>query len=96
MVTQRSFLVRGTRFAVGQAADLWVCVAPNGAIASVQLKGSSGEARFDQFALNWARQADVSHWVTKRQKQSSCGSVRVEIGRGKQRQIESGIDTALG
>ena len=96
LTTTRSFLIRGQHFAVGQAASLKVCVSPDGAIASVELLRSSGEPGFDEFALEWARQADVSQWVRKDQQAESCGSVRVEIGRGAQPRLDRGADNALG
>lgn len=94
--TTRSFLIRGQHFAVGQSASLKVCVSPDGAIASVELLRSSGEPGFDEFALVWARQADVSQWVRKDQQVESCGSVRVEIGRGARPRLDRGADNALG
>ena len=94
--TTRSFLIRGEHFAVGQSASLKVCLSPDGAIASVELLRSSGEPGFDEFALVWARQADVSQWVRKDQQAESCGSVRVEIGRGARPRLDRGADNALG
>jgi hypothetical protein len=95
-VTTRTFLVRGPKFAIGQAASLLVCVTPDGAISRVELQRSSGEASFDEFAMIWARQADVSGWVRKQERRESCGSVRVEIGHGSPRRFGQGADTALG
>lgn len=95
-VTTRSFLVRGRHFPIGQSASLKVCVSPDGAIASVEVTRSSGEPTFDEFAMVWARQADVSQWVRKDQQVESCGSVRVEIGRGARPGLGRGADTALG
>lgn len=94
--TTRSFFVRGNRYPVGQAALLRVCVTPQGAISTVEVVRSSGEPGFDEFAMVWARQADVSGWVRKDQVQEACGSVRVEIGHGRRRLLEQGADTALG
>ena len=94
--TTRSFFVRGNRYPVGQMALLRVCVTPQGAISTVELLRSSGEPGFDEFAMVWARQADVSGWVSKDQTQDTCGSVRVEIGQGRRRQFEQSADTALG
>jgi TonB family protein len=96
LTTTRSFLIRGQHFAVGQSASLKVCVSADGAIASVELLRSSGEPGFDEFALVWARQADVSQWVRKDQQAESCGSVRVEIGRGARPRLDRGADNALG
>jgi len=71
-------------------------VTPAGVISTVELLRSSGEEGFDQFAMVWARQADVSGWVGKDQKDEVCGSVRVEIGRGSRPRQGQGADTALG
>jgi len=94
--TSRSFFVRGNHFPTGQAALLRVCVTPQGTISTVKVVHSSGEARFDEFALVWAHQADVSNWVRKDQQHDSCGYVRVEIGPGRPRSVEQAADTALG
>jgi TonB family protein len=95
-VSTRSFLIRGQRFPVGRAASLKVCVTPDGAISSVEVTRSSGEPGFDEFAAVWARQADVSAWVQKDQLVESCGSVRVEIGRGSRQTLDRGADNVLG
>jgi TonB family protein len=51
-----SFTVRGARFAPGETAIVKVCVTPEGSIASAAVVGSSGDKRFDDYALVWARQ----------------------------------------
>jgi TonB family protein len=95
-VTTRSFLIRGPRFPVGQSANVRVCVDASGAVVSAEVTGSSGESRFDEFAITWARQADVQNWVRKDAKQPSCGNVRVEIGPGFHQRLGSSVDSALG
>lgn len=95
-VTTRSFLIRGLRFPIGQSANVRVCVDANGTVVSVELAGSSGEPRFDEFAITWARQADVQNWARKNAREPSCGNVRVEIGRGMRPGVGSGFDSALG
>ena len=84
-----SFTIQGARFAPGETAIVKVCVTPEGSIASAAVVGSSGDKRFDDYALVWARQvrlrsvpqgapsngASPSPPTT----QSQCGPVRVEI-----------------
>lgn len=94
--SSRSFLIRGQHFPIGKSASLKVCVSPDGAISSVEVTRSSGEPGFDDFAMIWARQADVSQWVRKNQQVESCGSVRVEIGHGAKPSLDRGVDNALG
>lgn len=95
-VTTRSFLIRGPRFPIGQAANVRVCVDASGTIVSVELAGSSGESGFDEFAMTWARHADVQNWAPKNARQLSCGNVRVEIGRGTHPGLGTSVDNALG
>jgi TonB family protein len=51
-----SFTIQGARFAPGETAIVKVCVTPEGSIASAAVVGSSGDKRFDDYALVWARQ----------------------------------------
>jgi TonB family protein len=85
--TATSFTVQGARFAPGETAIVKVCVTPEGSIASAAVVGSSGDKRFDDYALVWARQVrlrSVPQGVPSRSQtpaptQSTCGPVRVEI-----------------
>ena len=54
--TSTSFTIQGARFAPGETAIVKVCVTPEGSIASADVIGSSGDKRFDDYALVWARQ----------------------------------------
>src|SRR5579863_7920050 len=54
-----SFTVRGARFAPGETAIIQVCVTAGGTIESADVVGSSGDKRFDDFALLWARQVKL-------------------------------------
>jgi len=77
-----SFTVRGARFAPGETAIVKVCVSPEGTIASADVVGSSGDKRFDEFALAWARQVrlkSLPSGAAPMQTQTLCGPVRVEI-----------------
>jgi TonB family protein len=74
-----SFTVHGARFAPGETAIVKVCVTPDGSIASADVVGSSGDRRFDEFALVWARQVRLKSQPPGAQPQPLCGPVRVEI-----------------
>ncbi len=80
-----SFTIQGARFAPGETAIVKVCVTPEGSIASAAVVGSSGDKRFDDYALVWARQVrlrSVPQGVSPAgpsQGASQCGPVRVEI-----------------
>ena len=54
--TSTSFTVQGARFAPGETTIVRVCVTAAGTIASADVIGSSGDKRFDDYALVWARQ----------------------------------------
>lgn len=77
--TSSSFLVSGVRFAAGESAIVKVCVTPQGTIASADVVGSSGDKRFDDFAILWARQVKLKNLPQGAQTQIICGPVRVEI-----------------
>jgi len=74
-----SFVVSGPRFVPGETAIVRVCVTPSGEISSADLIGSSGDKRFDDFALIWARQVKLSNASAAANTRDVCGSVRVEI-----------------
>ncbi len=82
--TSTSFTIQGARFAPGETAIVKVCVTPEGSIASADVVGSSGDKRFDDYALVWARQvrlrtAPQGAPSQTPSTQSLCGPVRVEI-----------------
>ena len=83
-----SFMIRGPRFTPGESAIVKVCVSPSGVISSADLIGSSGDKRFDDFALVWARQVKLASPAAMLSPTADsatpapkdvCGSVRVEI-----------------
>lgn len=74
-----SFLVSGARFPAGETAIIKVCVSPDGTISSADVVGSSGDKRFDDFAVVWARQVRLKSMPQGAQTQEICGPVRVEI-----------------
>ena len=54
-----SFVVAAPRFTPGEVTILKVCVAPDHTILSVNVEESSGDRRFDDMAVTWARQVKV-------------------------------------
>ena len=74
-----SFLVNGARFPAGETAIVKVCVTPEGTISSAAVVGSSGDKRFDEFAVGWARQVRLRNVPQGLQTEEVCGPVRVEI-----------------
>jgi hypothetical protein len=90
-----SFMVAGPHFAQGESALVRVCVAPDGLIASADLLLPSGDKRFDDFAIGWARQVKLSG---RRDATGAeiCGPVRVEIRVSPQPRVLSGADSSLG
>jgi len=74
-----SFLVSGPRFTTGETTIVRVCVTPEGNIASADVIGSSGDKRFDDFALVYARQVRLRSLPDGLQTSAICGPVRVEI-----------------
>ena len=82
--TSTSFTIQGARFAPGETAIVKVCVTPEGSIASADVVGSSGDKRFDDYALVWARQVRLRPVPAGSQahglpQSPLCGPVRVEI-----------------
>ncbi len=77
-----SFLVNGARFPPGETAIVKVCVTAAGTIASADVVGSSGDKRFDDFAVTWARQVQLRTLPQGVQTDTVCGPVRVEIKAG--------------
>jgi TonB family protein len=74
-----SFMVSGARFPAGETAIVKVCVTPEGTISSAAVVGSSGDRRFDEFAVGWARQVRLRNMPQGLQTEEVCGPVRVEI-----------------
>jgi hypothetical protein len=99
--TPSSFVVAGPHFAPGETAIVRICVSTDGVIASANLIGSSGDKRFDDFALVWARQVRLASRAQSAANQNdpgkqNCGPVRVEIRGVPLPQGLSGSDSSLG
>jgi TonB family protein len=94
--TPSTFVVAGPHFAPGETAIVRICVSTDGAISSANVIGSSGDKRFDDLALLWARQVRLSSRPQANNAKELCGAVRVEIrGLPLPRGI-SGADSSLG
>ncbi len=94
-----SFLVAGPRCTPGEGTIVRVCIAPDRSIVSADIIESSGDKRFDDYALVWARQVRLrsaaedgsSHGAPP----GNCGEVRVEIRVPAEPRLISGADIAL-
>jgi TonB family protein len=91
-----SFVVSGPRFIPGETAIVRVCVSPDGRISRADLIGSSGDKRFDDFALVWARQVKLAAAALGANRSEVCGAVRVEIKVAPLPEGLAGSDHALG
>lgn len=72
-----SLLVRG-RFTRGEHVLVRVCVHQDRSIASSSILQSSGDRRFDELALEWARRVRLRQ-ITDGRPVAPCGPVRVEL-----------------
>jgi TonB family protein len=94
--TPASFVIAGARFAPGEKALVKVCVSPDGSIASTEVIVSSGDKRFDDLALDWARQVKLRDTPQRDAARELCGAVRVEIKSAPSHRALSGVDNLLG
>ncbi|HEY1724465.1 MAG TPA: hypothetical protein VGF89_03505 [Steroidobacteraceae bacterium] len=91
-----SFVVAGPRFSPGEVTIVKVCLAPDRSIISVNLLASSGDRRFDDMALNWARQVKLrSAPAPAGALMLRCGEVRVEIHQPTEPRVIEGPDNSL-
>ena len=94
--TPNSFVVAGPHFAPGETAIVKICVSNDGVISSANVIGSSGDKRFDDFALVWARQVRLASRPQSEQVREVCGAVRVEIRGVPLPRGLSGAESSLG
>jgi len=95
--TSQSFLVAGLRFTPGESTVVKVCIAADRTIESTEVIESSGDKRFDQVAIQWARQVKIrSATQDVRLVEEKCGSVRVEIRKSTEPRVIAGPDVSLG
>jgi hypothetical protein len=90
-----SFVVAAPRFTPGEVTILRVCVAPDHAILSVDVMESSGDRRFDDLAVTWARQVRVRAAPSNGLPLNPCGEVRVEIRIPSEPRVIAGPDNSL-
>jgi len=91
-----SFMVPGRHFPPGEVSIIRLCVAPDRTIASAQVIESSGDARFDEMALVWARQIKLRSATDDGVPVQPCGQVRVELRIPSEPRVVSGSDVSLG
>jgi hypothetical protein len=90
-----SFVVAGPRFTPGVVTIVKVCVAPDHSILSADVLASSGDRRFDDMAVAWARQVRLRAAPQDGSRVDPCGEVRVEIRTPSEPRVISGADSAL-
>jgi hypothetical protein len=91
-----SFMVPGRHFPPGEVSIIRLCVAPDRSIASADVVESSGNARFDEMALVWARQVKLRSAPNNGAPVQPCGQVRVELRLPSEPRVTSGSDVSLG
>jgi hypothetical protein len=70
--------VAGQHFSSGERVIVTVCLGANHSIVSADIFESSGDTKFDQLAVMWARRIRLRE-ATAGDQIASCGSVRVEV-----------------
>ena len=90
-----SFVVAGPRFTPGVVTIVKVCIAPDHSILSADVLASSGDRRFDDMAVAWARQVRLRAAPLVGSRVDPCGEVRVEIRAPSEPRVISGTDSAL-
>jgi len=73
-----TFTVAGQHFTRGERVIVTVCLAPDHSIASADIFESSGDSKFDQLAVMWARRVRLRA-VAQGEQIATCGAVRVEV-----------------
>jgi hypothetical protein len=90
-----SFVIAAPHFTPGEVTIVKVCVAPDRSVLSAAVLASSGDRRFDDLAVTWARQVRVRSAPADGSPLQTCGEVRVEIRRPAEPRVISGADSAL-
>src|SRR6202050_3733218 len=90
-----SFVVAGPRFTPGEVTIVKVCIAADHRVLSADIMASSGDRRFDDLALSWARQVRIRAAPADGAALQPCGEVRVEIRIPSEPRVISGSDSAL-
>ncbi len=63
----------------GEHVIVRVCVGADHSIVSSDVVQSSGDPRFDQLAVGWARQVRLRAYTADEAPVASCGAVRVQM-----------------
>jgi TonB family protein len=66
-------------FSRGEQVVVLVCLRADHSIASSDILVSSGDRRFDEMALDWARRVQLRAAPTSGRAMARCGPVRVEL-----------------
>jgi len=97
-----SFFISGLRFGAAEVATVRLCVTPDGQVTGATLQESSGDDRFDELALIWARRVRLrkdtetgTRLPAPAAAHEMCGPVRVELHIGPKRGL-SGPSEAVG
>jgi len=90
-----SFLVHGN-FARGEQVVVRVCLHADHSIASSDIIESSGDRRFDELALDWARRVQLREAPVAGRTVARCGPVRVELHDSAQPRMGHRIGEQLG
>jgi hypothetical protein len=90
-----SFVIAAPRFAPGEVAIVKVCLAADRTILSAAVMESSGDRRFDDLALTWARQVRLRSPPGDGSPVQACGEVRVEIRAPTEPRMIAGPDSSL-
>jgi TonB family protein len=81
-IEDASFMARGPTFAPGLYSTVRICVSPKGLISSAVVVLSSGDKRFDEYVLSFARRVKVQPQRINGRPAAGCDTVRVEINHG--------------
>jgi TonB family protein len=71
-------MIRG-HFSRGEQVVVRVCLHADRSIASSDILVSSGDRRFDELALDWARRVQLRSAPAAGRTMARCGPVRVEL-----------------
>lgn len=95
-IEDRTFLARVPPFAEGLVTTVRLCVAPAGGLSSAEVVVSSGDRRFDEFVIDYARRVQVTPGHVNGRRQPGCGNVRVEINRHRTTPVRGEGSSSLG
>jgi TonB family protein len=95
-IRDASFLTRGPRFADGLIATVRLCADHEGKLVSADVVVSSGEKRFDDFVVDYARRVQVNPQRENGRPVHGCNTVKVQINRIADPIGSAGAASALG